>query len=177
MQLKIFNLSALLALAVVLTACGDDGVRPGNNSANNNNGTYSSNSNDVSTGSINAVNDSALEDMNGDASLRDTRTIYFAYDSTQIGEEYRETLAAHAQYLRANPQIRARIEGHADERGSREYNLGLGQRRAQAVRQFMMLTGVAGSQLVAISYGEEKPADFAHNESAWSENRRVFVKY
>jgi len=105
------------------------------------------------------------------------RTIYFDFDSSEIKPEYNDVIAAHARYLVANPNIRVRLEGNTDERGSREYNIGLGERRAQAVRQALMLQGVADAQITTVSYGEEHPAVTGHNEAAWAKNRRVDIVY
>jgi peptidoglycan-associated lipoprotein len=105
------------------------------------------------------------------------RTIYFDFDSSAIKGEYNDLIAAHAKYLVGNPSIRVRLEGNTDERGSREYNIGLGERRAQAVRQALMLQGVADSQITTVSYGEERPAVTGHNEAAWSKDRRVDIVY
>ena len=105
------------------------------------------------------------------------RTIYFDFDSSEIKPEYTDLVAAHARYLVANPHVRVRLEGNTDERGSREYNIGLGERRAQAVRQALMLQGVADSQITTVSYGEERPAVTGHNEAAWAKNRRVDIVY
>ncbi|HEX4025894.1 MAG TPA: peptidoglycan-associated lipoprotein Pal [Steroidobacteraceae bacterium] len=105
------------------------------------------------------------------------RTIYFDFDSSEIKPEYNQVIAAHARYLVANTSVRVRLEGNTDERGSREYNIGLGERRAQAVRQALMLQGVADSQITTVSYGEERPAVTGHNEAAWAKNRRVDIVY
>ncbi len=105
------------------------------------------------------------------------RVIYFDLDSTEIKEEYRPLLAALADYLSAHPEVKVRLEGHADERGSREYNLALGERRAMAVRDFLVLLGVSPDQIQVVSYGEERPAVPGHDEEAWSKNRRVEIKY
>ena len=86
-------------------------------------------------------------------------------------------LAAHARYLVENPSRRVRLEGHADERGSREYNIGLGERRAQSVRRVLMLQGADGGQIVTVSFGEERPAAFGNTEEAWAQNRRVELVY
>lgn len=103
--------------------------------------------------------------------------IYFDFDSDAIRPEYSEMLAAHANYLAANPDASVRLEGHADERGSREYNIGLGERRAQAVRRALLLQGVGASQVSTVSYGEERPAVTGSDEEAWSMNRRVEIVY
>ncbi|MEW5755136.1 MAG: peptidoglycan-associated lipoprotein Pal [Pseudomonadota bacterium] len=105
------------------------------------------------------------------------RVIYFDFDSSVVPADVRDVLTAHAQYLASNPSARVRLEGHADERGSREYNVGLGERRAHAVNQIMSLQGAGGSQLSTVSYGEERPAEAGHDESAWRLNRRVELVY
>ena len=99
-------------------------------------------------------------------------SVYFDYDKDDIKPEYRGLLEEHARYLRENPTLKARIEGNADERGSREYNLALGQRRAEAVAKTLKLMGIPESRLEAISYGEEKPRRTGQDESSWAENRR-----
>lgn len=105
------------------------------------------------------------------------RVIYFEFDSSEVRSADRDVLTNHAAYLRENPQATIVLEGHADERGSREYNIGLGERRAQTVRQIMELQGVGAQQLSTVSYGEEKPAVDGNGESAWSQNRRVELIY
>ncbi len=105
------------------------------------------------------------------------RTIYFDFDSAEVKDADREILAAHASYLSANPQVRVILEGHTDERGSREYNIGLGERRAKAVARLLEFMGASPSQIETVSYGEEKPADPGHNEAAWAKNRRVEIVY
>lgn len=113
----------------------------------------------------------------GDEALLTETVIYFDFDTARIRPQYSEVLAAHARRLAANPGISVRLEGHADERGSREYNIGLGERRAQAVRQALMLQGVDSVQITTVSYGEERPADSASDEQAWAKNRRVELAY
>lgn len=105
------------------------------------------------------------------------RVIYFEFDSSDVRAADRDVLANHAAYLRENPQAAITLEGHADERGSREYNIGLGERRAQAVRQIMEFQGAGAQQLNTVSYGEEKPAVDGHDETAYSQNRRVELVY
>ena len=105
------------------------------------------------------------------------RIIYFAFDSSDISGDGTALVAAHAHYLVAHPNLHVRLEGNTDERGSREYNIGLGERRAQAVRRAMLLQGVAETQLSTVSYGAERPAVEGHDESAWSKNRRVMINY
>jgi peptidoglycan-associated lipoprotein len=105
------------------------------------------------------------------------RVIYFDFDNADIRPEYRDVLAAHAQYMATSTSMKVRLEGHADERGSREYNIGLGERRAQAVRRALMLQGTGDEQLVTVSYGEERPAESGSDEAAWAKNRRVELVY
>jgi peptidoglycan-associated lipoprotein len=99
--------------------------------------------------------------------------IYFDYDRAEIRPEYVPIVTAHAKFLNANAVRKVRLEGHSDERGSREYNIGLGERRAQAVRRALMLQGVSETQLTTVSYGEERPAVQGSDETAYSKNRRV----
>jgi peptidoglycan-associated lipoprotein len=103
--------------------------------------------------------------------------IYFDYDKAEIKSEYVTVLAAHAKFLNANVNRKARLEGHTDERGSREYNIGLGERRAQAVRRALLLQGVAEGQLTTVSYGEERPAAAGSDEEGYGKNRRVEISY
>ncbi|GAC1459156.1 MAG: peptidoglycan-associated lipoprotein Pal [Steroidobacteraceae bacterium] len=106
-----------------------------------------------------------------------TRVVYFDFDSSEVRGAGAELVAAHARYLAANPGTRVRLEGHTDERGTREYNIGLGERRAQAVRRALMLQGALDGQLSTVSYGEERPAAAGHDEAAWAKNRRVEIVY
>jgi peptidoglycan-associated lipoprotein len=105
------------------------------------------------------------------------RVIYFDFDSSEIRGEGTDIVAAHAKHVAGSPNIRVRLEGHTDERGSREYNIGLGERRAQAVRRALMLQGAADTQLSTVSYGEERPAAAGSDEAAWTQNRRVEIVY
>ena len=105
------------------------------------------------------------------------RTIYFDFDSSEIRGEGTDIVAAHAKYLASRGGMKVRLEGHTDERGSREYNIGLGERRAQAVRRALLLQGATESQLSTVSYGEERPAAAGSDEAAWAKNRRVEIVY
>ena len=107
------------------------------------------------------------------AALQQKSVVYFGYDSSEIGQEYVAVVAAHAQYLVKYPTARVRLEGHTDERGSREYNIGLGERRGQTVRRALLAQGVAESQITTVSYGEERPAAEGSDEAAYAQNRRV----
>ena len=105
------------------------------------------------------------------------RSIFFDYDSFVVKDEYRGVLEAHAGYLLANKGARAILQGNTDERGSREYNLALGQKRAEAVRKALGLLGVGDVQIEAVSFGEEKPRNEGDDETAFAENRRVDLVY
>ena len=105
------------------------------------------------------------------------RTFYFEYNRSELDPDALRSLKAHAQMLLENPDRDVTVEGHADERGSREYNLALGERRANAVRLFLVSAGVPSSQIEIISYGEERPEEVGHHEGAWSRNRRALMNY
>ena len=105
------------------------------------------------------------------------RSVYFDYDSNAVKDEYRGLVQAHSRYLADRRDARIRIEGNADERGSREYNLALGQRRAEAVKKVMTVLGASDERIETISFGEEKPAAAGHDEEAWAQNRRADIKY
>ncbi|MEP4547098.1 MAG: peptidoglycan-associated lipoprotein Pal [Saccharospirillum sp.] len=109
--------------------------------------------------------------------LLDQTLIYFDFDESAIRSEFRTVLNAHAMNLAANPNMSVVLEGHADERGTREYNLALGERRAKAVADYLMLRGVASSQIDTVSYGEEMPLALGSTESDYAENRRVEIVY
>lgn len=111
------------------------------------------------------------------AAMAAGRLVYFDYDSYVIKPEFQKLIEAQARYLSSDPALRVVIEGHTDERGGREYNLALGQRRAEAVRRALSLLGVADTQVDAVSFGEEKPVSEGSNESAWSQNRRAEINY
>ena len=105
------------------------------------------------------------------------RSVYFDFDKYVVKDKYNSMVLSHARYLRDNSNASIRLEGNADERGSREYNLALGQRRADSVKRVMTLAGTQESQIESVSYGEEKPRAVGHNEAAWAENRRADIRY
>lgn len=119
----------------------------------------------------------SLNPLTDPNSILSRRSIYFDFDSYVVRDEYRSLVAAHARYLRENANARVLLQGHADERGSREYNLALGQRRADAVKYAMTLAGAKEGQIEAVSLGEEKPRATGHDEASWAENRRVDIRY
>ena len=129
-------------------------------------------------GTARAVAGAADEEAAGpSAGLLAARLVYFDFDSAEIKGAGTDVVAAHAKYLAAHPATRVRLEGHTDERGSREYNIGLGERRAQSVRRALLLQGATDAQISTVSYGEERPAVQGHDEAAWAKNRRVEIVY
>ena len=116
----------------------------------------------------------ALDDPN---SLLAKRVVYFDFDKSDIKGEFRDVIQAHAEYLANNANVSITLEGHADERGTREYNIALGERRAIAVQKMLTLQGASASQVNVVSYGEERPAALGHDEDAWSLNRRAEFIY
>jgi peptidoglycan-associated lipoprotein len=118
-----------------------------------------------------------------DPALRDPRSplskrsIFFDYDSFTVKDEYKALVEAHAAYLKRTPKARIVVEGNTDERGSREYNLALGQKRSEAVKRVMSLLGVSEAQVESVSFGEEKPRNSTQSESAYAENRRADIRY
>jgi peptidoglycan-associated lipoprotein len=166
----------VVTLALTLAACGSKPVKPAPATAptESNAGAQSEGAN-----AADAAGGAGNQDETGgpQAGLLATRIVYFDFDSAVIQGAGVDVVGAHAKYLAANPQARVRLEGNTDERGSREYNIGLGDRRAQSVRRALLLQGVAEGQLTTVSYGEERPADPGHDEAAWAKNRRVEIVY
>jgi peptidoglycan-associated lipoprotein len=119
--------------------------------------------------------DTAVQGPSGE--LLSQRIVYFDFDRAEIRADSQSIVTAHAAFLAKSPNVKVRLEGHADERGSREYNIGLGERRAQAVRRALLLQGVAEAQLTTVSYGEERPASAGSDEQAYAQNRRVEIVY
>ena len=110
-------------------------------------------------------------------SILSKRSIYYDYDKFDVKDEYRGLVEAHAKFLRENPTAKMLIQGNTDERGSREYNVGLGQRRSDGVKRMLILLGAKEDQIESVSLGEEKPQAEGHNEEAWSKNRRSDMLY
>ena len=171
------KLIAVLLTAVVLAACESTSgtrdeapVTPGSSDSQ----TGTSGDSTQGAPSSGAFSGSALDDPN---SLLSNRVVYFEYDQSVIQGPDRPIIEAHGRFLADNAQASVTLEGHADERGSREYNIALGEARANAVRQLMTLLGASGSQIRTVSYGEERPAVDGHDEGAWSQNRRVEIIY
>lgn len=173
-----------LALAGLLAACDPTNVKvdpTGDTNQTGQDGVQTGGLNGSGTGDGSALSGatvsyekSAINDANN---VLAEKVIYFEYDSDQISAEYQSLIAHHGKYLVANPDMSVRLEGHADERGSREYNVALANRRAQAVRRLVLFQGVKASQVSVISYGEEKPVALGHDDESWQLNRRVELVY
>ncbi|WP_110647681.1 peptidoglycan-associated lipoprotein Pal [Salinicola peritrichatus] len=168
MQFKTYakTLAVALSLAVVAGCSSSGGTQEGNMDGTA--GTTSGQGMTTGQGTSGAEMGEQMPSVN---------TIYFAFDSEEIRPEFESVLDGHAQYLMANPNTNVTLEGYADERGTREYNLGLGERRAQAVEQYLTVQGVSPSQISIVSYGEERPAVEGHTEEAYAKNRRVVFSY
>ena len=177
MRNGLYSVLLLILSAAFLAACEGTTGTTKDDSTLTSSGSGSSGSGSATTsaaGSGSAWAGHPLDDPN---SLLAKRVVYFEFDESVILDEDRPILEAHARYLAENPGAAVTLEGHTDERGTREYNLALGERRAIAVRQFMSLLGASGQQLRTLSYGEERPAATGHNEEAWALNRRVEIIY
>ncbi|MBD1557858.1 peptidoglycan-associated lipoprotein Pal [Vibrio sp. S9_S30] len=112
-----------------------------------------------------------------EAQLRETQTVYFAFDNSTISSDYEDMLAAHAAFISKDPALKVRIEGHADERGTPEYNIALGERRAEAVAKYLQALGVQADQIEVISFGEERPLLLGQSEDVYAKNRRAVLVY
>ncbi|QSP93642.1 peptidoglycan-associated lipoprotein Pal [Marinobacter salinisoli] len=127
----------------------------------------------ISSSSMTEEERMAAEQQAQQEALREITTFYFDFDTAEIKPEARDVLVAHALFLASNPGQQVRLEGHGDERGTKEYNLALGERRANAVQRFLIVNGASRGQIETVSYGEEKPAVMGSSESSWAQNRRV----
>ena len=167
---------AAIAVAVVMVGCSSvplSDVPVEDKSASSVNGPPGGQNAQTSVAPV--VTDTANGTVAGPANV--ARIIFFDYDSYEIKPQFQPLIEAHARFLKANSARRVSIEGHTDERGGREYNLALGQRRAEAVRRALVLLGVADNRLEAVSFGKEKPAVPGSDEAAWAQNRRAELVY
>ena len=178
-----------ILLALTLSACGTTAQKPAaveDRSANTSTVPSANTGKGVETTGIDgsavagrndATKDGSKDPRKDPASPLSKRSIYFDYDSFEVKDEYRAALEAHAAYLMSKREAKVVIQGNTDERGSREYNLALGQKRAEAVRKALSVMGVGDGQLEAVSFGEEKPRKEGETEAAYAENRRADVVY
>jgi len=176
-------LAAVLLPAVVLSGCETFGGQDGSDVVVEDRGTQTDGSQGVD-GQDGATSSGAQagtafqgHPLDNPQSILSSRVIYFEFDSASIRNEDRAAIQAHAQYLSQHSSASVVLEGHTDERGSREYNIALGEQRAKAVRQLLLFQGAVASQLQTVSYGEENPAAIGHDEDAWQQNRRVEITY
>ena len=162
------------AVVLSLTACRNQPTQADDAGATDT-GAVSDSATTDSSGGRGTITESPLEAEQ--RRLLSQLVVYFDYDEAEILPEFNALLQAHGRNLAANPNMQVRLEGHADERGSREYNIGLGERRSQAVRRVLMLQGAGGQQLTTVSYGEERPAASGSDDESWKLNRRVELVY
>ncbi|MBN9124228.1 MAG: peptidoglycan-associated lipoprotein [Nitrosospira sp. 56-18] len=161
-------------LISLLSACASQTTKPSAEVEDKSVGTAPAESGGGSAGTTTSPSLNPLTDPNN---ILSRRSVYFDFDSYVVKDEYRSLVVAHAQYLRDNSNARVLLQGNTDERGSREYNLALGQRRADAVKHAMTLSGARETQIESVSLGEEKPRATGHDESSWAENRRADIRY
>ncbi len=173
------NLMIVLIFAAFLFACESTPEKADDAVTVEDQGTSLSDADDSEAQAYGTEDDdrSGMSSLDDPTSLLSVRIIYFEYDSSDVKSEDRTTVEAHAAYLVENPDTIITLEGHADERGSREYNLALGERRALTVKRQMTLIGASPDQIRTVSYGEERPAIDDHDDYSWSQNRRVEIIY
>lgn len=168
----------LLAVSLVMTGCANRKPTTDANATTNPNSVNTSGlSEDAALNAQNLAGASSKGVTEANKAFLAKRVVHFDYDSSDLSNEDYQTLQAHAQFLVANANSKIALTGHTDERGTREYNMALGERRAKAVQNYLITNGVNASQLEAVSYGKEMPINAGHNEAAWKENRRVELNY
>lgn len=174
---QIFRLAVLVVSLLALAACSSTGETDASESAGGESSSSSSSSSGGSSARTNPGSGSGQltqEQIRTQNALEQT-VFYFDFDVAEFQPQDRQTLVYHARDLAANPNRRVRLEGHADERGTREYNLALGERRANGIMNFLIVNGASRSQLEVVSYGEERPAATGQTERAYAQNRRVEI--
>jgi len=175
---KILMVLMLATALVSAGGCASKKPKPGASQSTEVGANGGADSSGASADAANAGNVGSDEDVAGpQGGLLAKRVIYFDFDSSDIKGEGNDVVAAHAKYLASHASTRVRLEGNTDDRGSREYNIGLGERRAQSVRRALMLQGASEGQITTVSYGAERPAAVGTDESAWAKNRRVEIVY
>ena len=180
MQLNKVLKGLMIALPVMaVTACSSTDEATSATSGTESNQTTSGSEGNVDTTVVTPIdaNGQLSEQELKEQALRETQTIYFAFDNSTIAGDYEEMLAAHAAYLVKNVDMKVTIEGHADERGTPEYNIALGERRAQAVANYLQALGVQADQISIVSYGEEKPLLLGQSDEVYAKNRRAVLVY
>lgn len=174
MKTSSINIAITLTFTLFLAACGGGSAIKGDESA----GEGASASTTGSGAETSAAGDSRAEGRLATSAERPEKTrVYFDFDSSAIDNESRGIIERHAAYLAANPNIKINLTGHADERGTREYNLALGERRGTSVERMLEVLGITSDRMTMISYGEEQPLAMGHDETSWRVNRRVELIY
>lgn len=173
MKYKLGSVMVLLLIAV-MSGCSSTGDKKDGEVSIEDKGTSADGVTTSGAAGSGSFGNSSLDDPNSPLAQR---VIYFEYDSAEITMDGQDLLVHHAGYLVASPTVHVTLEGHTDERGSREYNIALGDRRALSVQRILELNGVAPEQITVVSYGEEKPAAEGNSEAAWRLNRRVELLY
>ncbi len=178
-MIKIIRYFIILSVVVALAGCnlGPLKKRGGKSTDNQQQDNQYSTGGEDSASKFTSGDSLDVSSLNDPNSPLSQRVLYFDLDSSQIKDEDREIITVHAEFLAAHSDITVVLEGHADERGSREYNIALGEKRAKAVKQLMTLQGVTENQIQVISFGEERPVALGHDSSAWNLNRRVEILY
>lgn len=166
MKLKSVLILTILAATLTLTSCASNKKKTDGMDNTNVDSTSLDNANNAGGVSLELNGDS---DSNRAGALK---TVYFDYSSAAITGSTRDTLNGNAEYLKANASVKVQVEGHCDERGSVQFNLALGEKRAKSVRDYLVSQGIASNRIAVISLGKEKPVSFGHDEESWSKNRR-----
>ncbi|MGE0358581.1 MAG: peptidoglycan-associated lipoprotein Pal [Burkholderiales bacterium] len=166
-----------IAMATLVAACGSQEVRKDVPVADRTTPTQPTTPGTTPTTSPTAQPVITANPLKDPKNILSKRSVYFDFDSNVVKEDYQGLVQAHAKYLMDKRGTNIKIEGNCDERGSREYNLALGQRRAEAVKKVMTVLGVQDGRIETVSFGEEKPAATGHDEAAWAQNRRSDIKY
>ena len=166
-----------IAIALAVTGCASRKPAAGANATTNGSTNGASTSGIGNNGGLNGQGLGANGPVDAVRQALASRVVHFDYDSSDLSQTDLATLNAHAGYLSKNGNAKITLTGHTDERGTREYNLALGERRAKSVQAFLVTNGAQNSQIEAVSYGKEQPVNEGHNEAAWSENRRVEINY
>ncbi|MFM8548592.1 MAG: peptidoglycan-associated lipoprotein Pal [Betaproteobacteria bacterium] len=179
----LFRTAAALSMVAVLAACStstpleDKGAPIESRGDGAGSGAASAGLGDRSVRPLDVGNDPSRDPFNDPNNPLSKRSIFFEFDSFVIRDEFRSVLEAHAKFLISNPTRKIVLQGNTDERGSREYNIALGQKRADAVRRALVTLGVAENQMEAVSFGEERPRNSGTDEAALAENRRADIAY
>ncbi|MGB0895369.1 MAG: peptidoglycan-associated lipoprotein Pal [Parashewanella sp.] len=176
---KLFKAMLIAVPVLAISACSStsDSESAQAGGVNGTNASSQTTTGGVETGSANAILTPEERQAQQEAELRRENVIYFSFDRSEIQPEFAQIIQSHGDYLLEHPNVKVLIEGHTDERGTPEYNIALGERRAKAVQKYLQNMGVQSSQMSVVSYGEEKPVDFSRTEAGLAKNRRAVLVY